>query len=68
MGSHSDLILEMNAPVWRLPVRFTAKLNNVDPQAWLTDVLGRIAWTPQSQFHELLPRNWKDDRRRDQAA
>ena len=46
----------------------TAKLNDVDPQAWLADVLGRIAETPQSQFHELLPWNWKDDRRHDQAA
>ena len=46
----------------------TAKLNNVDPQAWLADVLGRIAGTPQSQLDELLPWNWKDDRRQDQAA
>ena len=46
----------------------TAKLNDVDPQAWLADVLGRIAGTPQSQFHELLPWNWKDDRRHDRAA
>ena len=31
----------------------TAKLNNVDPQAWLADVLGRIAETPQSRLDEL---------------
>ena len=36
----------------------TAKLNNVDPQAWLADVLDRIAGTPQSQLDELLPWNW----------
>ncbi len=35
----------------------TAKLNNVDPQAWLADVLGRIADTPQTQISELLPWN-----------
>jgi transposase len=36
----------------------TAKLNDVDPQAWLADVLARIAATPQSRLHELLPWNW----------
>ena len=36
----------------------TAKLNDVDPQAWLTDALGRIAGTPQSRLDELLPWNW----------
>jgi len=35
----------------------TAKLNDVDPQAWLADVLARIADTPQSRLAELLP--WK---------
>jgi hypothetical protein len=28
----------------------TAKLNNVDPQAWLAGVLARIADTPQTQL------------------
>ena len=46
----------------------TAKLNNVDPQAWLADVLGKIAGMPQSQLDELLPWNWQDNRRHDQAA
>jgi hypothetical protein len=36
----------------------TAKLNNVDPQAWLADVLGRIAGTPMAQLDDLLPWNW----------
>ena len=35
----------------------TAKLNDVDPQAWLADVLARIASIPQSRIHELLPWN-----------
>ncbi|NUB05173.1 IS66 family transposase [Azospirillum sp. Vi22] len=37
----------------------TAKLNDVDPQAWLADVLARIADLPQNRLHELLPWNWK---------
>ena len=37
----------------------TAKLNDVDPLAWLTDVLARIADLPQSRLEELLPWNWK---------
>jgi transposase len=34
---------------------YTAKLNDVDPRAWLADVLSRIAETPQSRLRELLP-------------
>jgi transposase len=37
----------------------TAKLNDVDPQAWLADVLARMAAIPQSRLGELLPWNWK---------
>lgn len=33
----------------------TAKLNKVDPQAWLTDVLGRIAEHPVRRVGELVP-------------
>ena len=40
----------------------TAKLNDVDPQAWLADVLNRIADLPQTRLHELLPWHWKADR------
>jgi len=36
----------------------TAKLNGVDPEAWLRDVLGRIADHPISRIDELLPWNW----------
>ena len=36
----------------------TAKLNDVDPQAWLADVLRRIADHPASRLDELLPWNW----------
>jgi hypothetical protein len=33
----------------------TARLNDVDPQAWLADVLARIADTPQNRLADLLP-------------
>ena len=46
----------------------TAKLNDVDPQAWLADVLGRIAETPQTRLEELLPWNWVPEQKLDQAA
>ncbi len=36
----------------------TAKLNNVDPRAWLADVLRRINDHPASRLHQLLPWNW----------
>ena len=37
----------------------TAKLNDIDPQAWLADVLGRIASHPIQRLPELLPWHWK---------
>ncbi len=37
----------------------TARMNGVDPQLWLADVLARIAGHPAKQLGELLPWNWK---------
>jgi transposase len=37
----------------------SAKMNDVDPQAWLADVLARIAIHPAHRLNELLPWNWK---------
>ena len=36
----------------------SAKMNDIDPQAWLADVLGRIGDIPQNRLGELLPWNW----------
>ena len=37
----------------------TAKMNDIDPQAWLADVLARIAELPQGHIDQLLPWNWR---------
>ena len=37
----------------------TAKMNDIDPQAWLADVLARIAEHPAHSLDELLPWNWE---------
>jgi transposase len=46
----------------------TAKLNDIDPQAWLADVLARIAEHPAQRLDELLPWNWEDGRAQPQTA
>jgi transposase len=46
----------------------SAKLNDVDPLAWLADVLARIAGLPQSRLPELLPWEWKKLNQRAAAA
>ena len=40
----------------------TAKLNEVDPRAWLADVLARIADHPALQLHQLLPWHWAQEK------
>jgi hypothetical protein len=46
----------------------TCRLNDVDPKAWLADVLARIADLPASRLHELLPWEWKLLRQADKPA
>lgn len=36
-----------------------AKLNDIDPQIWLADVLARMPDLPQNRLHELLPWHWR---------
>lgn len=38
----------------------TAKLNDIDPRAWLADVLARIADHPVKRLDELLPWRWRE--------
>jgi len=37
----------------------TAKMNDIDPQAWLAAVLARIAGHPAHRIEELMPWNWR---------
>lgn len=46
----------------------TAKLNDIDPQAWLADALARIADTPITKLEQLLPWNWTPPTVNAQAA
>ena len=41
----------------------TAKLNDIDPQAWLADVLARMLDYPAKRIGDLLPWNWHAERR-----
>jgi transposase len=38
----------------------TAKLNGIDPRAWLADVLARLPGYPAQRIGELLPWNWQN--------
>src|ERR1700730_1179364 len=63
----SDRGGERGAGMYSLIV--TAKMTDVDPQAWLADVLARIAEHPVQRLDELLPWNWRSAIRNvDQAA
>ena len=46
----------------------TAKLNNIDPQAWLADVLARIADHPMNDLAALLPWRWAAEREQRKLA
>ena len=46
----------------------TAKLNDINPQAWLADVLAHIADHPVSRLHELLHWHWKATQNQAAAA
>lgn len=41
----------------------TCKLNGIDPQAWLADVLARLPDYPARRSDQLLPWHWKTARK-----
>jgi hypothetical protein len=45
----------------------TAKLNDIDPQAWLADVLKRIAEHPAQKLDQSLPWHWKTEKQQNAA-
>ena len=51
-----------------LPLIETAKLNDVDPHAWLTDVLALLQDHPAKRVDELLPWSWNRLRHNKLAA
>jgi transposase len=46
----------------------TARMNDVEPEAWLTDVIARIGSHPINRLEELLPWNWKPQATQSVAA
>ncbi|EYD75125.1 Mobile element protein [Rubellimicrobium mesophilum DSM 19309] len=46
----------------------TAKMNGIDPQAWLAAVLARLPSLPVSRLPDLLPWNWAPASNRQKAA
>ena len=46
----------------------TAKLNDVDPQRWLADVLARLPDHPAKRLDELLPWHWRSHKLAAEAA
>ena len=46
----------------------TAKLNDIDPQTWLADVLARLHDHAAKRINELLPWNWRPPPRLAHAA
>jgi transposase len=46
----------------------TAKLNDIDPQSWLADLLARLLDYPAKRISDLLPWNWRPPPRIAEAA
>jgi len=46
----------------------TCKMNDVDPQAWLADVLARLPDYPANKVADLLPWNWKANQQSNAAV
>ena len=46
----------------------TCRLNGVDPEAWLADVVARIANHPINRLDDLLPWKWSSTSAQSKAA
>ena len=46
----------------------SCKMNDIDPQAWMADVLARLPDITVSRLPELLPWNWKAEQKAVKAA
>ncbi|RWL06429.1 IS66 family transposase [Mesorhizobium sp.] len=46
----------------------SAKMNDIDPQVWLADVLARLPAYPAHRIDDLLPWNWSSAKLRPQPA
>lgn len=46
----------------------TCKLNEVDPKAWLADVLARVADHSALELDQLMPWKWRLPQAADKAA
>ena len=46
----------------------SCKMNDIDPQAWMADVLARMSDITVSRLTELLPWNWKTEQKAVKAA
>lgn len=67
IGRHNFMFAGSDRGAERSAIFFTViatcRQHGVDPVAWLTDVLPRIAQTRESQLPELLPERWQVKRR-----
>ena len=46
----------------------TCKMNDIDPQAWLADILARLPDHPANKVADLLPWNWRSARQQSAVA
>ena len=66
MTRRSSVVRGREAPTAVYSMAEACKLNDVDPRAWLVDVLAKLPDHPAHRVGELVPRAWKG--RRDAAA
>jgi transposase len=63
LGRKNYLFAGSDAGGQRAAIMYTiiesAKMSGLDPEAYLTDVIARIADHPAHRIDELLPWNWK---------